>query len=427
MAAASARDDGPPARPSFDPEAVFNQADADGDGKMSKQEFQLVVANAPGCGTTRNGRTGCSGCSTPTRTGCSRPPSSSVWPRCAAAVHRPPPRRRGRRRRPPIRSPTPPTADQVAFFEKKVRPVLVQQCYECHSAQAKKVRGGLLLDTREGTRRGGEQGPAVVPGDPEASLLVQAVRYEDENLQMPPKHRLPNEVVADLEQWVRSGAADPRDGKAVVRSDVDIEKGRQFWAFQPPKAVTAPTVQDGAWPRSDVDRFLLAAMEARGCGRWATPIGPPAPAAQLRPDRPAADAGRGRGVPGRRVARRGGKGGRSAAGVAGVRRAVGPALARRRPLRRVERQGGEPQLPARLALPRLRHRRLQRRQAVRQVHHGADRRRPDAGQGRPAAGRAGGRHGLPGDRPEVAQRLPAQFALDVADEQIDVTRRRSSA
>ena len=143
----------------------------------------------------------------------------------------------------------PTTADQVAFFEKKVRPVLVQQCYECHSAQAKKVRGGLLLDTREGTRRGGEQGPAVVPGDLEASLLVQAVRYEDENLQMPPKHRLPDEVVADLEQWVRSGAADPRDGKAVVRSDVDIEKGRQFWAFQPPQ---------GGYPSDGAGRGVAA-------------------------------------------------------------------------------------------------------------------------------------------------------------------------
>ena len=136
----------------------------------------------------------------------------------------------------------------------------------------------MLLDTREGTRRGGEQGPAVVPGDLEASLLVQAVRYKDENLQMPPKHRLPDEVVADLEQWVRSGAADPRDGKAVVRSDVDIEKGRQFWAFQPPRAVTPPTVQDAAWPRSDVDRFLLAAMEARGV----RPVGDADRAALLR-------------------------------------------------------------------------------------------------------------------------------------------------
>src|SRR4051794_31195089 len=277
LAAASARGEDPPARPSFDSEELFRQADADRDGKMSKQEFQFVTANAPRLRDDPQRADRVFGMLDADKDGSLSP---AEFQRLAAMRGGGPP---GRPPATPARAPEkvadrPMTADQVAFFEKKVRPVLVQQCYECHSAQAKKVRGGLLLDTREGTRRGGEQGPAVVPGDLEASLLVQAVRYTDENLQMPPKHRLPTEVVADLEQWVRSGAADPRDGKAVARSDVDIEKGRQFWAFQPPRAATPPAVQDAAWPRSDVDRFLMAAMEAREV----RPVGDADRAAMLR-------------------------------------------------------------------------------------------------------------------------------------------------
>ena len=281
LAAASARGEDPPARPPFDPEAVFDRADEDADGKLSRKEFQFVVANAPRLRDDPQRADRVFGMLDADRNGWLSP---AEFQRLAAM----------RGGSPPARPPTPaagspekaagtmagrsPTADQLAFFEAKVRPVLVQQCYECHSAQAKKVKGGLLLDTREGARRGGEQGPAVVPGDPEASLLVQAVRYKDENLRMPPKHRLSGEVVADLERWVKSGAADPRNGKAVVRSEVDIEKGRRFWAFQPPRAVAAPSVRDAAWPRSDVDRFLLAAMEARG----ARPVGDADRAALLR-------------------------------------------------------------------------------------------------------------------------------------------------
>src|SRR4051812_39606710 len=282
LAARSARGDDPPARPPFDPEQLFNQADTDGNGKMSRQEFQLVAANGPRLRDDPQLADRLFG-----RLDADRDGSLSLaeFRRFAAmrgggSPGRPPvPAERAAEKAPEKKAAVEqPAADQVAFFETKVRPVLVQQCYECHSAEAKKVKGGLLLDTREGTRRGGEQGPAVVPGDPEASLLVLAVRYQDENLQMPPKHRLPDEVVADLEQWVRSGAADPRDDKAVVRNDIDIEKGRQFWAFQPPQAVTPPTVQDAAWPRSDVDRFLLAAMEARGV----RPVGDADRAALLR-------------------------------------------------------------------------------------------------------------------------------------------------
>src|SRR3954471_6211668 len=99
-----------------------------------------------------------------------------------------------------------PPPEQVEFFEKKIRPVLVEQCYQCHSVKADKVRGGLVLDTRDGLLRGGESGPAVVPGKPNESLLFKAIRYEDH--EMPPKSRLPDAVIADFQTWIQRGAAD---------------------------------------------------------------------------------------------------------------------------------------------------------------------------------------------------------------------------
>jgi hypothetical protein len=160
---------------------------------------------------------------------------------------------------------SPPNPEQIAFFEKSIRPVLVKECYSCHAATAKKVRGGLTLDTREGLHKGGENGPAVVPGDTKKSLLLQAIRHARDELKMPPKKKLPAEVIADFEKWVAMGAPDPRGGTAkVVKNEIDIEKGRAFWAFQPPKRNEPPAVKDAAWPRGDIDRYLLAALEAKG-------------------------------------------------------------------------------------------------------------------------------------------------------------------
>src|SRR5205823_1528052 len=105
----------------------------------------------------------------------------------------------------------------VEFFEKKIRPVLVQQCYECHSAEAqknKKLRGGLRLDTRDGVLTGGDSGPAVVPGKPADSVLLRALRHD--GLRMPPKSKLPDAVVADFEKWVSLGAPDPRTSAAAT-------------------------------------------------------------------------------------------------------------------------------------------------------------------------------------------------------------------
>lgn len=156
-------------------------------------------------------------------------------------------------------------AEGTAFFEKNIRPILVRECFECHSTEdGKKVRGGLALDTREGTRKGGESGPVIVPGSPAKSLLIKALGHSDPELAMPPKKQLDVAIVRNFEEWVRMGAPDPRQETQVAHWDLDIEKGREHWAYQPPKKVVAPEVKNIAWPRTDVDRFVLASLETKG-------------------------------------------------------------------------------------------------------------------------------------------------------------------
>ncbi len=150
----------------------------------------------------------------------------------------------------------------VAFFEKRIRPLLVKHCYSCHSAApGAKIRGDLRLDTRAGVRQGGTSGPVLVPGEPEKSPLIHAVRYTDDR-KMPPKTPLSKAEVADLERWVKMGAPDPRDGKPIV--GIDLEKGRQWWSFRPVAKVSPPAVRDADWPINDVDRFIRAEQEKRG-------------------------------------------------------------------------------------------------------------------------------------------------------------------
>ena len=161
------------------------------------------------------------------------------------------------------------TAAQTEFFEKRIRPVLAEKCYKCHSADSEKVKGGLLLDTREGIRAGGESGHAVVPGDVKESLLIAALKWTDKDLRMPPEKdggKLSDEIIVDFEKWVQMGAPDPRDGKAakISKKEWDIAKGREFWAFQSPTTAPAPSVKDRAWPRTEVDKFIRAAQEAKG-------------------------------------------------------------------------------------------------------------------------------------------------------------------
>lgn len=157
-----------------------------------------------------------------------------------------------------------PSTAQLEFFEKKIRPVLSKHCYECHSAEAAKkgkLKAGLQLDNREGFRAGGESGPAFVPGDPKAGLLLKALRHED--LEMPPNQKLPESVINDFADWIASGAADPRDGQPiVVRAPTDFVAAREFWSFQPLKKPVSPIVRRGDWPFSSIDRFVLATLEA---------------------------------------------------------------------------------------------------------------------------------------------------------------------
>ena len=158
--------------------------------------------------------------------------------------------------------------EQIAFFEQHIRPALAEHCYKCHSAEAQKegkLKGGLFLETRAGSLKGGDSGPAVVAGNASESLLIKAVRWEDLDTQMPPKKKLPPELIAHFEKWVAMGAPDPREGTAgSARREINITKGREHWAFKPLSKITPPEVRSGSWARTPVDRFLLAAQEAAG-------------------------------------------------------------------------------------------------------------------------------------------------------------------
>jgi Protein of unknown function (DUF1553)/Protein of unknown function (DUF1549)/Planctomycete cytochrome C len=154
-----------------------------------------------------------------------------------------------------------PTKQGAEYFEKQIRPILVQHCYQCHSGDPKKAKAGFVLDTREGLRKGGKSGAVVSPGHPDQSLLIEAVRYE--SLEMPPKGKLPDELIGKLVHWVEIGAPDPRAGKAVLAGNkIDFAQARKFWAFQRPKAVAPPAPHDAAWPITDIDRFIRARQEA---------------------------------------------------------------------------------------------------------------------------------------------------------------------
>jgi cytochrome c553 len=156
-------------------------------------------------------------------------------------------------------------------FETKIRPVLIKHCYECHGE--KKQSGGLRLDSKAGWTVGGDSGPTIEPGKPDESLLILAMSYD--GLEMPPKGRLPAEIVQDFVVWVKAGAPDPRDdGPAVVKKGIDVEAGRKHWAFQPVRAVDPPAVADASWPASAIDRFVLAKLEAAGLRP--SPEAPPA-------------------------------------------------------------------------------------------------------------------------------------------------------
>ena len=158
----------------------------------------------------------------------------------------------------------------IEFFENHIRPLLVQNCYKCHSEEVDKAKGELLLDTREGLRKGGESGPAIVPGNSKASRLIQAVSYDNADLQMPPKTKLPQASIDKLIQWITMGAPDPRDGKVANITDKDefdiVKRKAEHWAWQPVRCDIQPPkvepVGGAEWTNTAVDYFILAKLQA---------------------------------------------------------------------------------------------------------------------------------------------------------------------
>lgn len=160
--------------------------------------------------------------------------------------------------------------EQLDFFEAKIRPVLIDNCYKCHSQSADELKGSLLLDSRQGLRRGGDSGAVIVPGDPEASLLIQAIRYDDEDLRMPPPlhsgdRRLPDDVIHDFESWINMGAPDPRT-QATAAPAHDMSARDNHWAFRPLEKPEVPevAVEDQSWVATPVDAFVLAKLREVG-------------------------------------------------------------------------------------------------------------------------------------------------------------------
>ena len=172
-----------------------------------------------------------------------------------------------------------PDASGIEFFEKKIRPVLAEHCYECHSHQAKKLKAEFHLDSREGLLQGGESGVAVVLGEPDRSRLIQAVRYSNPDLQMPPKKKLTDAAIANLVEWIKMGAPWPADSKPKIaesnRDDAEAERRkRAHWAWQPIRDSNPPAVKNTDWSRGPIDQFILAKLEEKGLK--------PAPAADRR-------------------------------------------------------------------------------------------------------------------------------------------------
>jgi hypothetical protein len=161
---------------------------------------------------------------------------------------------------------TPPNQDAlIEFFEKKIRPVLANNCNNCHSANTK-AASGLRVDDRNGLLKGGNRGPAVVPGSPETSLLIQAVRKTHPKVKMPPQHELTQQEIADLTTWIKDGAAWPAlvIPDSITRPSAKYERLRkEHWAWQPLAEAKAPPVKNPAWARDDIDRFVLARLEEK--------------------------------------------------------------------------------------------------------------------------------------------------------------------
>jgi hypothetical protein len=154
----------------------------------------------------------------------------------------------------------------VDFFESRIRPVLIERCYRCHSASAAKLKGGLRLDSREGVRRGGDTGPAIVPGQPEESLLLRAIAHTDDFSPMPPKEKLPDDVIADFRRWVKMGAADPRGAAPSEVVPHTRQKENTWWSLEAIAPASLPRLSAGeaAWIRTPLDAFVIVKLREKG-------------------------------------------------------------------------------------------------------------------------------------------------------------------
>ncbi|MEM7312756.1 MAG: PSD1 and planctomycete cytochrome C domain-containing protein, partial [Planctomycetota bacterium] len=155
-------------------------------------------------------------------------------------------------------------SEAIDFFESKIRPVLVEHCYECHAVESDSVGGELLLDSREGIARGGENGPAIDVKSPGSSRLLIALRYDSDDLQMPPDGQLASTVVADFEKWIAMGAPDPRTGKPATVAEAIEARAKDHWAFVTPQRPEIPVVKNEDWPKTDTDRLILCRLEKQG-------------------------------------------------------------------------------------------------------------------------------------------------------------------
>ena len=162
-------------------------------------------------------------------------------------------------------------SEEIDFFEKQIRPLFHKHCYDCHSTEGGKAKGGLVLDSRDGWATGGDSGPAIVPGDASASPLIRAVSYSDGDLKMPPKYRLSETERAALAKWVESGAPDPRSGKVAKKTEeIDLAKARKFWSFRPVTKPGVPEVDAALGqgePLGPIDRFVLNRLASEGIGQ----------------------------------------------------------------------------------------------------------------------------------------------------------------
>ncbi|MEM6568845.1 MAG: DUF1553 domain-containing protein [Planctomycetota bacterium] len=236
-------------------EALLRRADLDLDGKISRDEFPRTARAFRRLDRDRDGYLTREDFA-PSKDGPEAPPEGDPAPEGPA------------------------TAEQIEFFESKIRPVLAESCFSCHSDLAGRVRGDLRVDSRAALLAGGATGAAIVPGDPDASPLIEAVRYEDPIFAMPPKAPLSDEAVRDLERWVKMGAPWPDAGPRVpddamhagvevedlaggesLDREIDIEAGREFWSFRLPVRVEPPTPEDAEWAWGPIDGFLRTAME----------------------------------------------------------------------------------------------------------------------------------------------------------------------